>query len=133
MLAGAVALGVAACRAWTRSRLRALRAESGAEHWTALDVRPDGRPAVVAFSTPSCAECRVQERILRRLPGVRVLPVDAHDRSQVASRFGVLTVPSTVVLRADGTVAAMNHGFADDGRLRSQLEGLGASERAAAG
>ena len=132
-MAAAVALGVAACRLWAAVRLRELRAEPGAEHWEALGVRPDGRPAVVAFSTPGCAECKVQDRILRRLHGVRVIHVDAHQRSDVASRFGVLTVPATLVLDADGTVAAMNHGYAEDERLRGQLAGLVPSGQAAAG
>ncbi len=82
---------------------------------------PDGRPAVIAFSSRGCAECRLQERIVARLAGVRVLRVDAAERADVAGRFGVLTVPATVVLQPDGAVAAINHGFADPSRLKEQL------------
>jgi hypothetical protein len=75
----------------------------------------------------------VQDRVLERLSGVRVFNFDAHDRSDIASRFGVLTVPATVVLRSDGTVAAMNHGFAGMDKLRPQLEPLAPPKRIAAG
>jgi thioredoxin-like negative regulator of GroEL len=75
----------------------------------------------------------VQDHILERLSGVRVFNFDAHQRGDIASRFGVLTVPATVVLRPDGTVAAMNHGFAGEVKLRDQLEPLTPAERIAAG
>ncbi len=132
-VAAAVALGVAGVRIWASHRLNTLRAEPGADHWRLLDARPDGYPAVLAFSTRTCAECRVQDRVLERLSGVRVFSFDAHDRADVASRFGVLTVPATVVLHPDGTVAAMNHGFASADKLRDQLEPLAPPKRVAAG
>jgi hypothetical protein len=52
---------------------------------------------------------------------VRVIEVDASARPDVASRFGVLTAPTTVVLEPDGRVRALNHGFAGADRLASQL------------
>lgn len=127
-----IAAGFAVARGVTSARLRRLARTPGAQNWSSLGLEPDGRPAVVAFSTASCAECRVQERQLRRVAGVRVVSLDAADRSDLAGRFGVLTVPATVVLDADGSVAAVNHGLVDAARLQSQLAG-GASERAAAG
>ena len=133
MLVAVVALGVAGFRLWAGRRLSSLRAEPGDEHWRLLEARPDGFPAVLAFSTRGCAECRVQDRVLGRLSGVRVFNFDAHERGDIASRFGVLTVPATVVLRPDGTVAAMNHGFASADKLRAQIAPLTPSERIATG
>jgi thioredoxin-like negative regulator of GroEL len=53
---------------------------------------------------------------------VRVIKVDAARQPQVARAFGVLTVPSTVVLAPSGNVVAVNHGFAPTGRLVEQLQ-----------
>ncbi len=75
----------------------------------------------------------MQDHVLERLSGVRVFNFDAHRRADIASRFGVLTVPATVVLRPDGSVAAMNHGFAGADKLRDQIAPLTPPERIAAG
>jgi hypothetical protein len=101
---------------------RAAAAPTGAL-WGALGAEPDGRATLVAFSTASCAECRTQAAVLEPLAadGVRVLPVDAARRPDVARTFGVLTVPSTAVLGAAGGLVAVNHGLADAARLRAQL------------
>ena len=126
LLAAAAALlllAVAAARMVARRRTaRAASAPTG-QLWGALGAEPDGRSTVVAFSTPSCAECRTQAAILDPLvhAGVRVLPVDAAQHPQVARAFGVLTVPSTAVLEAGGALVAVNHGLADAARLREQL------------
>jgi len=97
------------------SRARALPA---AQVWSALGAEPDGRPAVALFTSPSCAECATQRSVL---PGVRVLEVDAAAQPEVAARFGVLTAPSTAVLGPEGSVRALNHGFAPADRLAAQL------------
>ena len=70
------------------------------------------------FTTPSCAECATQRTLLN---GIRVIEVDAAARPQIASRFGVLTAPTTAVLGPDGRVRALNHGFAPAERLAAQL------------
>jgi hypothetical protein len=117
--AGAVTvILVLAARALAARRTRRALSLAAGEVWSALGARPDGRPAVVLFTTPSCAECATQRALLR---GVRVIEVDASARPEVASRFGVLTAPTTAVLAPDGRVKAVNHGFAGADRLASQL------------
>ncbi len=80
-----------------RSRRR-LAAADAAHLWEALGASPDGRPTVVAFSTPSCAACHTAQRpalaALRARAGeeVRVLDVDATERPEAARAFGILTV-----------------------------------------
>jgi thioredoxin-like negative regulator of GroEL len=54
-------------------------------------------------------------------PTVRLVPVDASDRPDLASALGVLTAPATVVFDAAGRVLAANHGFAAADRLAGQL------------
>lgn len=117
-----VALGLAflvlGARALAGARTRRARALAPAEVWQALETRPDGHPAVVLFSTPSCAECATQRALLG---DVRVIEVDASARPEVAARFGVLTAPTTAILDAEGRVRALNHGFAGAERLAAQL------------
>jgi thioredoxin-like negative regulator of GroEL len=122
------ALVVYAARTWARARSMAARAAAPEPFWQALETHPDGRASVVAFSTPSCAACHLAQApaldALRRQLGetaVRVLKVNAADRPDVAKQFGVLTVPTTVVMAANGRVAAINHGFASTDRLAAQV------------
>src|SRR4051794_29560282 len=108
VLAGA---GVAG-RWWARRRVAQIKEQPAESFWTALGAEPDGRPAIVAFSTVSCAACRTAqspaiEALRERVgdDGVRVFHIDAGDRPSVAQAFGVMTVPTTVVLRPEGAVA----------------------------
>ena len=108
-------------------RLRRLRGAAPAELWAALESEPDGRPTVVAFSTPSCIACHTTQRpALETLQaradgGVRVLHVDVAARPEVARMFGVLTVPATTLLDERGAVVAANQGFATAETLAGQL------------
>jgi thiol-disulfide isomerase/thioredoxin len=119
---------VVAGRTAAASRLRRLRRLGAGPLWSALGAAPDGRPTIVAFSTPGCAACRaVQQPALAALQqrardGVRVIHVDAAERPEVARVFGILTVPATVVIDADGDVRAANQGFATTEKLVAQLE-----------
>jgi len=109
-----------------RRRLR-LREAPPAALWTALESEPDGRPTVVAFSTPSCIACHTAQRpalaALEARGGgtVRILHVDAAARPEVARAFGVMTVPATTVLDERGAVVAANQGFATAETLAGQL------------
>jgi thioredoxin-like negative regulator of GroEL len=51
-----------------------------------------------------------------------ITKLDAVHEREVASRFHVYTVPSTVVVAGDGTVVDVNYGFAPASRLATQLE-----------
>jgi thiol-disulfide isomerase/thioredoxin len=124
-----IGLAALAVRVWVSERDRQRRAAPPDQLWDALDARPDGRPTVVAFSTPSCAACKTAQlpalsALVQLLgpAGVRVIQVDAATRPAVAERFGILTVPTTVVLTRNGYVATTNNGFAPVERLARQVE-----------
>jgi len=114
----ALVILVLAARVVAGARTARARALGPGEVWSALGSTPDGRPAVVLFTTPSCAECATQRTVLE---GVRVIEVDASTRPEIAFRVGVLTAPTTAVLGPDGRVRAVNHGFAPAERLAAQL------------
>jgi thiol-disulfide isomerase/thioredoxin len=130
LVVAAVAASVVALvvggRLLARRRLRQVREAGPGPLWAALGVAPDGRPTIVAFSTPGCAACHSAQRpalaaLEERAPGrVRVIEVDAAERPEVAGVFRVMTVPATVVLDATGRVVAANQGFATTERLAEQ-------------
>jgi thioredoxin-like negative regulator of GroEL len=85
-----------------------------------------GMPRVLAFSGPGCAACRTQRRILDAVVAdwngtVEVAYVDAVAERELAQRFGVMVVPTTVVAGPDGRIVGINGGLVDADRLRAQL------------
>lgn len=128
-VAAAVALTVVAVRAWNQRRVRSVMHAAGTQAWDHLGEAPDGRPALVTFSTPSCAACHTAQapavKAVEAQLGpatVRVIRVDAARQPEVARAFGVMTVPSTIVLASTGQVVAVNQGFTPSGRLVEQLQ-----------
>ena len=118
----AAAWGLA--RLWRSWKVRSLRDAA-----PLAGVVPPGRPAIVAFSTPSCAECRTRQApALARLSAVlgdavTVRSLSALDHPDLLRRVGILTVPATVVLDAAGAVRHLNLGYASDATLREQVLG----------
>ena len=87
-----------------------------------------GRSALLVFTSPTCGPCKLQQ-----LPIVERLMLDWHDRMdvrvidvteqpEVAAQFGVWSLPTTIVLGADRSVAAINQGVASERKLREQFE-----------
>lgn len=83
-------------------------------------------PAVIYFSTSTCAQCRFQQapalaRVQARWPGFHLAQLDAVDHRALADYYHVMTVPTTIVLNAHWRPVAVNHGLAGDERLIAQL------------
>jgi thiol-disulfide isomerase/thioredoxin len=86
-------------------------------------------PAILYFATPECAQCRFQQSpILEQLSErvrVAVYAVDAVAQQELASFYGVMTVPSTVVLDPRLQPVAVNHGLATSEKLHRQIATTG--------
>jgi hypothetical protein len=129
IILAALALAIAAAwgllRVWRSWKLRQLRGAAPLEA-----IAPLGRPAVIAFSTPSCAECKsLQAPALSRLnaalgEAVTVCSLSALEHPDLVQQIGILTVPATVVLDQRGIVRHLNLGYASDVRLREQVMSL---------
>jgi len=121
-LGGSIALGWLLLRRFLAQRLQLLATQ---RPFTALV--PSGRPAIVAFTLPSCVECRTRQaptltRLQQQLgTTAQITTLRADDHGDLVAQLGIMTVPATVVLDAAGVVRALNHGFADEVRLLGQL------------
>jgi hypothetical protein len=124
-LAGAVVAVWAFVRVWRAWRVRRLRSTR-----PLAGLAPAGRPAIIAFSTPNCADCRQRQapalaRLAARLgDGATIRTLSAPDHPALVRQLGILTAPATVVVDAEGRVRHLNLGYAPEMTLRDQLARL---------
>ena len=125
------AVALLAAAVWLGSRGYRLWISRAPAHDSLLDnvgLPRDGRPAVLGFSGEYCLPCKTQQRpALDRLheafgESLHVLELDALEHSDLAARYGVLTVPTTVVLDGRRGVVAINYGFTPADKLAAQLQ-----------
>lgn len=140
-LVGCTALFMAAGTLAVIARVRTARrngrrlAFAGGASAEPVHVR-HGVPAILYFSSPACAACRTTQRpalekLLARWDGpLQVVEIDALQHPALADRWGVLTLPTTVVLDAAGIALRMHHGTATAEVLARSLREAG--RRAAA-
>jgi hypothetical protein len=95
---------------------------------------PASEPYILYFTGDGCTVCRThQEPALAKLGPVRVDKVDAVAERTLADRFHVYTLPTTVVMSAEGRALHVNYGYATAPKLERQLvEARGARMQAAA-
>lgn len=93
----------------------------------------DGKVRILAFSSVDCTQCHtLQQPALRRLQALRgdaidVVEIDAPGSPELAKRYRILTVPSTVILNPTGEPHAINYGFANLNKLQQQIDTILAS------
>ncbi len=88
---------------------------------------PTGKPTVLYFRSDTCVPCATQARFLeqvRRQFGDRVdiQKIDADVDRERADRFGVFTLPTTLVIDGAGKVRHANYGLAEPAKLAAQLQ-----------
>lgn len=108
-----------------------------AKFWLRRTIRVDqgalnhDRPTLLYFSSPDCAPCHLRQSpilaSLRKTMGERVhfREYDALTHPELADRYRVLTVPTTVVIRPGGSVLAVNYGVTQAAKLQRQLAQAG--------
>ena len=113
-VAGTAVLAAAGLEAFRSARARRLvaGATSGAS----------AEPYILYFTGENCTVCRThQEPALAKLGPVRVDKVDAIAERDLADRFQVYTLPTTVVMSAEGRALHVNYGYAPANKLDRQL------------
>lgn len=100
---------------------------------TAVQVR------LLVFSTADCRQCHTHQapavQQVRAAYGdlLTIEEIDAPATPDLASRYHILTVPSTVILDASGRARAVNYGFAPAAQLSTQIDAARNAEPALAG
>jgi thioredoxin 1 len=125
--AGLIVLGLAAYWGWNRLQLRRL-GRARPQQLRGLEGSRPGIPAILYFTTPDCAVCKAAQRpALQRLQArlgevVQVIEIDACAQPAVADYWGVLSVPTTFIIDAQGRPRTVNHGLASMDKLQRQLD-----------
>jgi thiol-disulfide isomerase/thioredoxin len=122
--AAAIILCGLACYALvSRLILRRVRGKAGG----VAGIQP-GVPSILYFTTPDCIPCKTIQRpalsMLRaRLgDGLMVIEVDATQNPRMAQEWGVMSVPTTFIIDAEGCPRHINHGAVSAEKLFEQLE-----------
>jgi hypothetical protein len=102
---------------------RSRRARARALGVTAAPAPAAIDPYIIYFTGENCSVCRThQEPALAKLAGVRIDRVDAIAERELADRFHVYTLPTTVVMSAEGRSLHVNYGYAPATKLERQLD-----------
>jgi hypothetical protein len=113
------AVGIVVLAAACLEIFRARRARLQSAGATAA---PASEPYILYFTGDGCTVCRThQEPALAKLGRVRIDKVDAIADRELADRFHVYTLPTTVVLSPDGSALHVNYGYATAPKLERQL------------
>jgi thiol-disulfide isomerase/thioredoxin len=131
IVAGVIVLAVATGLVW-RARQGRVHARAGQDVIRPEDVRTDrafgAEATLLQFSTELCAYCPQTRRLLGaiadELPGVEHVDIDLTAAPDLASRFGVLQTPTTLVLDSAGAVRARIGGPPRRDEVILTLDGL---------
>ena len=121
VLVTAAALALVVGRLWQTWRHRRLSSVDAVDLATSV-------PTLLYFSADWCGQCRLQQRpIIERLlvtmsACFRLREVDVEREGDLAHRFGVVTLPTTVVIAPSGRVVARNTGVARWTQLDTQIQ-----------
>jgi thiol-disulfide isomerase/thioredoxin len=89
-------------------------------------ARP-GVPAILYFTSPDCLPCKTVQRpalqkLLDRLGDtLQVIEVNTQENPELASRWGVLSVPTTFIINRQGKLLFVNHGATRTEKLLEQM------------
>ncbi|MDX1613571.1 MAG: thioredoxin family protein [Candidatus Promineifilaceae bacterium] len=84
-------------------------------------------PRLLYFRSDACAPCAAQARYLERLADdyrerVAIEKIDADAEPATAQRYGIFTLPTTLVLDGSGDVKYINYGLTATNKLAGQVE-----------
>ncbi len=119
-------LGLGAAVFYLLNRILLSRAQNN----TGQKIDLSGKPVLLYFTTPTCAPCKtIQRPAIHRLhemlgERIKIIEIDAAAHPAMASRWGVLSVPTTFIIDPQGRPRHVNHGIASAAKLERQLNDL---------
>lgn len=127
--AGIIAAGIMFY--YLANRLIILRVKKNNDTWKDLPGAQPGIPAILYFTTANCVPCKtIQRPALKKLKDqlgdrLQVIEVDAEQHPSLASRWGVLSVPTTYIIGKNGEIRQVNHGATRAEKILDQLGEIG--------
>lgn len=123
-----LALGCTAYRAFKWLHLRRLQRPTAAAGPTAADATPEP-PTLLYFRSATCAVCPTQGRYIDQVAQqwsgrLAIRTVDAEAEPETAARYGVFTLPTTIIVGQDGHVREINYGLTNAQKLERQLHAV---------
>jgi thioredoxin-like negative regulator of GroEL len=88
------------------------------------------KPVIVYFTTPDCAPCKtVQRPAIQKVTtllgeNIQVVEIDATQHPDLARTWGVMSVPTTFLLDAQGEARFVNNGVTRAEKLMEQLQSM---------
>ena len=122
-----VIIGLGAFAYWLINQRLLVRARNNV--FTLFSTLPN-KPVLVYFTTPDCAPCKtIQRPAINRISSLlgeelEVVEIDATQRPDLAKVWGVMSVPTTFVLDAQGEARYVNNGVARAEKLLEQIQTL---------
>lgn len=106
--------------------LRNLHIKRANQALALIPSEPD-QPSLLYFRSDNCAPCTTQELYLNNLEqeytGVfNFRRIDTDYEPETAARYGVFTVPTTLIVDRRGNVRTINYGITGSSKLARQLE-----------
>ena len=128
----AAAVAVAFVISWAqRRRATAAAAQDRPRSVGAAAASEDGGdvgPRVLYFRSEACVSCATQSQLWTQLDEAtrqRVETVDVDAEPERAAAYGVLTLPTSLIIDGEGQVVRINYGVVPPRKLMRQLEEAG--------
>ena len=86
-------------------------------------------PTILYFASDGCAACPSQARYLEQLlvqwpDGLAIQKIDTEVEPETAVKYGVFTLPTTILIDQQGDVREINYGLTHTNKLTQQVASL---------
>ncbi len=100
------------------------------QHMRRLKINlAEDRPTLLYFQSDHCSPCMAQAHYLelleRQYPdSFAMRKIDTEQEPEKAAKYGIFTLPTTLVIDRQGEIKFINYGLTNSFRLSQQLESI---------